>query len=180
MTATNLVVRTTASLALVTSLAAGRLRQVDPDVRLMRVVPFAELRDRPLARPRFTALLLGFFGAMALLLSTVGLYAVLSAYVRQRDREIAVRLALGATPGGVRRLVAGETVRLAGVGAAIGLVGAVAAGRMLRGLLFEVEPVDPSTSIAAALLLMAAAALASYLPARRATRVDAVSLLRTT
>jgi putative ABC transport system permease protein len=180
MTATNLVVRTTASLALVTSLAAGRLRQVDPDVRLMRVVPFAELRDRPLARPRFTALLLGFFGAMALLLSTVGLYAVPSAYVRQRDREIAVRLALGATPGGVRRLVAGETVRLAGVGAAIGLVGAVAAGRMLRGLLFEVEPLDPSTSIAAALLLMAAAALASYLPARRATRVDAVSLLRTT
>jgi ABC-type antimicrobial peptide transport system permease subunit len=147
-------------------------------MRVMRVVPFAELRDRPLARPRFSAFLLGLFGAVALLLSSVGLYAVLAAYVRQRDREIAVRLALGATPGGVGRMVVAETVRLAGVGAAIGFVAAAASGRLLRGMLFEVDPMDPATSATAALLLVVGAALASYLPVRRATRVDATAMLR--
>jgi putative ABC transport system permease protein len=178
MTATNLVVRTAAPLELLTTVTADRLREIDPDVRVMRVVPFAELRDRPLARPRFSAFLLGLFGAAALLLSSVGLYAVLAAYVRQRDREIAVRLALGATPGGVGRMVVAETVRLAGVGAAIGFVAAAASGRLLRGMLFEVDPMDPATSATAALLLVVGAALASYLPVRRATRVDATAMLR--
>ena len=178
MTATLLVLRTTASLELLTSIAVDRMRTIDPDVRLMRAAPFTELLDRPLARPRFNAFLLGIFALAALMLSTVGLYAVMAAYVRQRDREIALRLALGATAGGVRRFVLAETVRLASLGALIGVAAAAAAGRLLRGMLFEVDPLDPWATIGAALLLIAASALASYLPMRRATRIDAVAMLR--
>lgn len=179
MTATNLVLRTTASLEMLTSIAVDRIRAIDSDVRLMRVVPFTEMLNRPLARPRFNAFLLSIFGMAALVLSSVGLYAVMAAYVRQRDREIALRLALGATATSVRRLVLGETVRLAGLGAAIGVAGAAATTRLLRGMLFEVDPLDPSTTTGAALLLIGVSALASYLPMRRATRVDAVTMLRT-
>jgi len=179
MTATNLVLRTTASLELLTSLAANRIRAVDPDVRLMRVVPFAEMLARPLARPRFIAFLISVFGIVALALSSVGLYAVVAAYVRQRDREIAIRLALGATASGVRRLVLRETVRLAGLGAVIGVAGATASARMLQGMLYDVDPLDPSTTAGAALLLIVASVLASYLPMRRATNVDAAAALRT-
>jgi ABC-type antimicrobial peptide transport system permease subunit len=133
---------------------------------------------RPLARPRFAAFLLSIFGVAALLLSTVGLYAVMAAYVRQRDHEIAIRQALGATATRVRRFVLAETVRLAGLGAVIGLAGAVGATRLLRGMLFEVHPLDPSIILGAAVLLIAASALASYIPVRRATRVDAMAILR--
>ena len=97
MSATMIVLRTTASLELVTSLARAHVQAVDPDVQVMRVAPFTDMLARPLSRPRFNALLLGVFGIVALLLSTVGLYAVMAAHVRQRDREIAIRLALGAT-----------------------------------------------------------------------------------
>jgi hypothetical protein len=128
MTATMVALRTTASIDLVASLARERVGTVDPDVQVMRVAPFGDMLDRPLARPRFNAFLLGIFGAVALLLSAVGLYAVMAAFVRQRDQEIAVRLALGTTARGVRRLVLAEAVRLASAGAVIGLAGARACG----------------------------------------------------
>jgi putative ABC transport system permease protein len=178
MTAEMLVLRTTASLDLVASLARDRLQAVDPDVHVMRVAHFTEMLDAPLARPRFNAFLLSVFGIVALLLSTIGLYAVMAAYVRQRDREIALRLALGATTTAVRRLVLGEALRLAGLGAVVGLAAAASATRLLRGMLFEVDPHDPSTILGAALLLIGASALASYVPVRQATRVDAVATLR--
>ena len=178
MTATILVLRTTASIDLVASLARERVETVDPDVRVMRVAPFVDMLDRFLARPRFDAFLLGVFGAVALLLSAVGLYAVMAAFVRQRDQEIAVRLALGATPSGVRRLVLTEAVRLASAGAVIGLAGAIVSTRLLRGMLYEVDPLDPFAIAGAALLLVGVSALASYLPARRATRIDATAMLR--
>jgi putative ABC transport system permease protein len=178
MTARMLVVRTTAPLELVTSLANDRLEAIDPGVQLMRVAPFSDLLARPLARPRFNAVLLGIFGLAALLLSTVGLYAVMAAYVRQRDREIAVRVALGATAGAVRRIVLGEAARLAGAGALVGVVGAVIASRALRGMLFDVHPLDPLTIVSASVLLIGAAVLASSAPVRRATRADVATLLR--
>lgn len=178
MTAQILVVSTAAPLDAVASLVREGIQAVDRDVLVRRVAPFTEMLARPLARPRFTAFLLGLFGVAALLLATVGLYAVMAAYVRQRDREIAIRLALGATAGRVRQLVLGETLRLSGLGAAIGLAGASGAARLIRGLLFQVEPLDPTTIVGAALLLIAAAGLASYIPVRRATRVDAMSMLR--
>jgi putative ABC transport system permease protein len=178
MTATMLVMRTTAPLQSVASFARNRLHIVEPDVQIMRITPFAELLDRPLARPRFNAALLGMFGVAALLLSSVGLYAVMAAYVACRDREIALRVALGATGSRVRRLVLAETARLAGMGTLLGLIGTAMATRLLTSMLFEVAPLDPLTMVGAALLLAAASALASYVPLRRATRVDAMAILR--
>jgi ABC-type antimicrobial peptide transport system permease subunit len=123
-------------------------------------------------------LLIGAFGIAALLLAAIGLYAVIAASVRQRCTEIGVRVALGATASDVRGLVLGEGLRLAGLGAAIGLASAVVANRLLRGLLFGVHPLDPVSLLAAVSLLVGVSALASYMPARRAARVDPVSMLR--
>lgn len=178
MTATMLVVRTTASLELLTSLVNDRISTFDSDVQLMRLAPFTDLLDRPLARPRFNAFLLSVFGITALLLSSVGLYAVMAAYVRQRDREIALRLALGASGTAVRRLVLAEAIRLAGLGAVFGVVCAVIASGFLRGMLFEIDPLDPWSLVGAALLLVGAAAIASYAPVRRAARADVMTMLR--
>ncbi len=145
----------------------------------MRVAPFAEMMEGPLARPRFTALLIGVFGVAALLLSAVGLYGVMATLVRQRYREIGVRLAVGATASDMLRLVLGDGLRLAGAGIVVGLVATVAATRALRSLLFGVHPLDPITLLCTVLALGGVAILASYLPARRAAAVDPVMLLRT-
>jgi predicted permease len=173
-----LVLRTGSPLALVAGLVRERVRAVDPDVQVAYVAPFRALLQGPLARPRFNAFLIGVFGVAALLLAAIGLYAVIAASVRQRYTEIGVRVALGATASDVRGLVLGEGLRLAGLGAAIGLASAVVASRLLRGLLFGVHPLDPVSLLAAALLLVGVSALASYMPARRAARVDPVSMLR--
>jgi putative ABC transport system permease protein len=178
MTATMLIVRSTASLELLMSVTRERVRAIDPNVTMLSAAPFADYLEGPLGRPRFNAFLIGLFGVAALLLSTLGLYAVMAAHVRQRDREIAVRFALGATGATVRRLVLAEAGRLAGLGALLGVAGAVAGTRFLRGLLFEVRPVDPVTIGGAAVLLIAVATLAAYAPMRRAARVDVVRVLR--
>jgi putative ABC transport system permease protein len=178
MTATMLVARTTASPELLMSLSTERIQQIDRDVQVMRVAPFSEYLDRPLARPRFTAFLLSVFGLTALLLATVGLYAVMAAYVRQRDREIALRLVLGATATTVRRLVLSEALKLAGLGAVIGLICAVVTTRSLRSMLFGIDPLDPMTLVGAALILVGAAAMAASGPVRRAARADVVAVLR--
>jgi len=102
----------------------------------------------------------------------------MAAYVRQRYLEIGIRIALGATASDVRRLVLGEGLRLAGLGAALGLVGAVVANRLLRGLLFGIDPLDPISILIAALLLVGVSVLASYMPARRAVGVDPIATLR--
>ena len=178
MTATTIVLRTTASNALTASLSRELIGAVAPAVRVIRVAPFREMLHRPLARPRFHAFLLGMFGIVALLLSAVGLHGLLTAFVRQRDREIAVRMALGADRGALRRLVLSETMRLAGFGALIGLAGATLGSRMLRGMLFEIDPLDPFAMSGAAVLLIGVSALASYPAIRRATRIDAIAALR--
>jgi putative ABC transport system permease protein len=173
-----LALRTTAPLDVVVTLVRDRLRRVDGNVHVIRVAPFGDLLSRPLARPRFNALLVGLFGMAALPLATVGLYAVMAAYVRQREREIGLRVALGATAANLRRLILGEALRLGGLGVAVGLGGALMTTRLVRGLLFEVHPLDPWTLGGAALLLMAAGLLASWAPLRRATRIDPVAMLR--
>src|SRR5687768_9833577 len=158
MTASMLIVRSTASLELLMSVARERIGAIDPNVMVLSAAPFADYLDRPLGRPRFNAFLIGVFGIAALLLSTLGLYAVMAAHVRQRDREIALRMALGATGANVRRLVLVEAGRLAGSGALLGVAGAVAGTRFLRGLLYEVQPMDPLMICGAATTLIAAAA----------------------
>lgn len=179
MSAPLLVLRTALPLPLVAGLARARVQAVDPSVEVTRVAAFADLLAGPLARPRFNAFLIGIFGVAALLLATIGLYAVMATYVRQRDPEIAVRVALGASAADVRRLVLREGLRLASIGAAIGVGGTSAAARVMRGLVFGVEPLDPASILGAALLLVGVSALACNLPARRAARLDPAAVLRT-
>ena len=174
-----LVLRTTLPVSLVAGISRSRVRAVDADVQVTRVAPFAELLEGPLARPRFNAFLIGVFAMTGLLLAAIGVYAVQAAYVRQRSTEIGIRIACGATAWHIRRLVLGEGLRLAGLGVAIGLGGAFAAGRVVRALLFDIHPLDPPSMLGAVLLLVSASALACYLPARRATRVDPVAVLGT-
>ena len=178
ISAGRLAIRTAATPAFVAGVVGDAVRATDPTVRVTRVAPYAEYLRMPLAWPRFNALLLGVFAVAALLLSVVGLYGVMAASVRHRQGEIGVRLALGATAGDVRRLVLGEGLRLAVAGAIAGLVLAFAVTRVLRGLLFETEPLDPVSLGTAALALVGAAVVATWLPARRAMRVDPIEVLR--
>jgi putative ABC transport system permease protein len=173
-----LVLRTSLSPPAVADLVRARARAVAPGLEVTRAAPFSQVLAEPLARPRFNSFLIGLFGVASLLLATIGLYAVMGTFVRQRHPEIGVRIALGASPADVRRLVVGEGLRLAAAGAAVGLLGAAAAARVLRGLLFGVAPLDPLSLVGAAVLLVGVSALASCLPARRAARVDPVSVLR--
>ena len=173
-----LAIRTTAAPAFVAGIVGDAVRAVDPAVGVTRIAPYAEYLRRPLAWPRFNALLLGIFAAAALLLSAIGLYGVMAASVRQRHAEIGVRLALGATTSDVRRLVLGEGLRLALAGAVTGLMLAFVGTRVLRGLLFETEPLDPVSLVAAAVVLIVTAVVATWLPARRATHVHPIEVLR--
>ena len=134
--------------------------------------------DASVARPRFYTTLLAVFAASALLLAAVGLFGVLSYSVLQRSREIGVRLALGARASQVTRMVVGSALRLVGLGLAIGVIGALAAGQVIRSQLFGVQPTDPLTLGAVAAVLVATALAASYLPARRASTLDPGTVLR--
>jgi putative ABC transport system permease protein len=134
--------------------------------------------DRSMARTSFTLALLAIAGGMALLLGVVGIYGVVSYSVSQRNREIGIRLALGAELGKVVGLFVREGLVVSGIGAACGLAAALILTRLMKSLLFEVSPSDPLTYLAASAGLILAVALASYLPARRATRVDPVEALR--
>jgi putative ABC transport system permease protein len=136
------------------------------------------VRAQSVSPRRFTLILLGSFAALALILSAVGIYGVVMYGVTQRTRDIGVRVALGARPGQILNLILRQGMTLAVVGLAIGIAGAMALTRVLRAQLFEVSPTDPATFAAIALTLAAVAALASWLPARRATRVDPMVALR--
>jgi len=138
----------------------------------------ADSVDASVAEPRFRMLLLNGFAALALLLAAVGVYGVIAYSVSQRTRDIGVRLALGARPRDVVRMVVMEGLRFAAWGAAAGLAAAVVLGRVLSGLLFEIGPADPATFAAVTALIVATVLTASYVPARRATRVDPIEVLR--
>lgn len=178
MTAQRMAVRTSAPLDTIAAIARDRVRAIEPSVFVREVVSFGDILARPFARPRFNAFLLSLFGAISVLLSTVGIYAVMAAYVRQRDRDIAVRRALGATAMNVRRLVLGEAMSLVAMGAAIGLAGAVLAERLLHDMLYAAESLDLVALSVALVLLTGISILAAYLPARRAARVDPLAALR--
>jgi putative ABC transport system permease protein len=137
-----------------------------------------DIVSESLAQPRFTMLLLGSFAGGALLLTTIGLYGVIAFSVTQRTREIGVRVALGAQHGDVLGLVMRRGILLVGTGLAIGIPAALVLGRILTGLLYGVSPTDPLTLLSVAVFLTAVAMLATYLPARRAARVDPMVALR--
>ena len=132
-----------------------------------------------IARPRAISVLLGVFALVALLLAAVGVYGVMAYSVRERTQEIGVRMVLGATAASVLRLMLGQALRLVVIGIATGLVAAAALARLLEQLLFEVEPLDPWTFAATALVLLVVATVASYVPARRGVHLAPVDALRT-
>lgn len=153
---------------------------LDPEVPVVepRAYSTAIAQSDAMARASFTLMLLGVAGVMALLLSAVGMYGVLAYLVAQRRSEMGVRLALGALPGQVVRMIVGQSLRLAGIGVAVGLVGAVVFTRSLDSLLFGVSPTDPWTLGGAAALLLAVALLATLTPALRAARIDPKAVLQ--
>jgi ABC-type antimicrobial peptide transport system permease subunit len=133
---------------------------------------------RSLDTRRFGMRLLGFFGATALFLASLGLYGVISYSVAHRTREIGIRMALGAERSSVVKLVVGQGFRLAAIGVALGIAVAILTGRLVESQLFQVKAFDPLTILSTAAVLLAAGLLASYLPARRAVRVDPAVTLR--
>jgi putative ABC transport system permease protein len=151
---------------------------VAPEVPIYRLSSMQQKISSTLERSHFDTFLLSIFASTALLLSSVGIYGVLSYLVAQRTRDIGIRMALGASQERIVWDVLGFGVRLAGIGLAIGLAGALAATRLLSSLLYNVRPTDAITFAAVSLLLLVVALIASYLPARRATRIDPIIALR--
>lgn len=164
-------IRTSTAPATITEAVRERLRRLDPDIPVefstMEAVVAASVADR-----RFSMLVLGAFGALGLALATVGVYGVVAYSVARRTREMGIRLALGASPAAVRSMVQRHALVAVTAGLAAGGVGAIALTRMLRQMLFGVSPTDPLTLAGVILVLAGAAWLASYVPARRSTRID--------
>jgi predicted permease len=151
---------------------------VNASVPLADVQSMGDVYQRSLARTSLTLLLLGITASMALLLGVIGIYGVISYSLAQRTHEIGIRIALGAPSAALKRLVLGHVALLIGIGVTIGLVGAAALTRLMRTLLFGVGALDPATYAAVCALLVGAALVAGYLPARRASRVDPMHALR--
>jgi putative ABC transport system permease protein len=156
----------------------GVVRALDPSMPLNDVRTLEQVVSSSIAGARFRTSLLATFALVALLLSAIGVYGVMSYSVEQRSQEMGLRMALGASPRDVLRLITGHGMRLAIAGIAIGLVAAIGLTRVLESLLFGVSASDPLTFGAIGVLLAAVASLASYIPARRATRADPMVVLR--
>ena len=170
--------RTTLDPAGVVATIRRDVARIDPHLPVTDVGMMPELIDASLAQPRFRTFLLGAFAAMALALAAIGIFGVISYSVSRRTHEIGIRIALGASRGTILRMVLGETAVLTAAGFAIGLPCALLASRLIGHLLFAVSEHDPLTLAAVACTLAAAAALAGYLHARRATRVLPMIALR--
>jgi putative ABC transport system permease protein len=173
-----LAVRTRGPLSGLLPSMRSAVRDVDPGIVIWKTDTMDQLLDGPLAQPRLSALLLSSFSVVALLLAAIGLYGVMSSLVRQRTREIGVRIALGATARDVRTLVLGEALRVVALGAGIGLAGALLGTRLLSSLLFGVRPTDPAALLGSCALLVAIGVCAAYVPARHAGRIDPARALR--
>jgi putative ABC transport system permease protein len=151
---------------------------VNANLPVFRVQTLQSLYDQSMARTSFTLVMLAIAGGMALLLGTIGIYGVISYAVTQRRHEIGIRMALGARPGALQRMIVCHGLILTSVGVAIGAGAAVGLSRLLKSLLFEVSPIDPVTYAAVAVVLLTSAVLASYVPALRAATVDPLDALR--
>jgi putative ABC transport system permease protein len=172
------VVRSEAGQAAVTSALRDSIRAVDPDLPIDDVQTIEQAMATVTGQPRFRAVLIGAFALTALVLAAVGLYGLISYIVAQRVPEIGVRLALGAHPGQVARLIMAQGLRLSAVGIVVGIAGALALAQLVQGLLFSTRATDPVVYAGIAALLLLTAALACYVPARRAMRVDPMAALR--
>jgi putative ABC transport system permease protein len=173
-----LVARTPNDPASLAAAVRGEIAVLDPQVPVSSVATMEEVVSASVANQRFSVLLFVFFGAIALLLAAFGIYGVISYGVAQRTHEIGIRIALGARRREVLRMIVGEAMQPALVGAVLGLGAAFGLTRLLAGLLYSVKPTDPITFAVVFVLLVAVVLLACYLPARRATRVDPMVALR--
>ena len=173
-----LAIRTSARSPNVMSAVREVITDTEPGVDLVGAAPFSTFLAGPLAQPRLNAFLLAVFAGAAVTLAAVGLFAVMAAMVRQRTREIGVRMALGATTSSVEALVLRRGLMLAIAGIVVGLLGAAASNRLLGSMIFDVSPTDATTLVLAAAVLLGVAAMASIIPARASTRVDPLLALQ--
>lgn len=173
-----MVVKTASDPASMLSTVRRQVSQLDPTLPIFGINTMKEMRDRNVAPDRLNLGLLGAFAVLALVLAVIGLYGLLAFTVTQRQREIGVRLALGAQRHQVLNLIVGQGCRLIGIGIALGLLGSLALTRVLSALLFEITPTDPATFLAVTIILFAVAVLACYVPARRAAGIDPITALR--
>jgi putative ABC transport system permease protein len=178
MAGAGLLVRTSVDPATLEAPIRRIVHDLDPDLALYGMEPMSQALAGTLAGPRFIAALIGIFAALAVLLALVGVESILAYAVARRRPELGIRMALGAGARRVRAMVIGDGLRLAGLGLLLGLVAALAFSKLLAGLLFEVTPVSPPVYVGVAGLVVAATVLAAWIPARRATRVDPMAVLR--
>jgi len=175
----DLVMRSSLPTAELSSRLREALRPIEPNLPVKELRTLETLVDRAVSPRRFVVVLLGGFAVFALGLALIGVYAVISYSVNQRQLEIGIRMALGASPGLVQRMVLGETMRMAAAGVAIGLVGGLALTRLASSLLYGVTASDPLTFAAVVVILTGVAGLAGFVPAWRAARIEPMSALRT-
>jgi putative ABC transport system permease protein len=175
---TTIGVRTNGNPTAVTSSIAAAVRSVNPDFPITRVRTMDQVVSESLVTDRFTALVFGNFAGLALLLAAIGIYGVMTFSVAQRKHEMGIRIALGAGRADVLKLVVGEGMRAALIGMALGLPGAYFVGKTLKSLLYNVGAVDVRALIGVAIVLLASALVACYVPARRATKIDPLAALR--
>ncbi|PYV08178.1 MAG: hypothetical protein DMG07_26550 [Acidobacteria bacterium] len=173
-----LLVRTAGNPSPVLASVRAQIRALDPRQAVTRAGAVADLYDEPLVAPRFVLVLMSLFAVLALVTAAVGLYALLSYSVNQRRQEIGIRMALGADPAQVRRLVVRDALAPVAAGLASGIIGALWLTRFIGSLLYQVRPHDPATYAAVVLVLLGVAAIAAFIPARRATRVAPLEALR--
>jgi putative ABC transport system permease protein len=174
----HLLVRAAGDPRALTASVRSALAEVDPEARAVQVATVGDLAAAALRQPRFQMTLVGVFAVLALLLGAVGIFGVVSFATAQRTRELGVRMALGATGSELKRLVIGETLPTVAVGVTLGISGAAAGVRVLRGLVYGVSASDPFTFIAVPIVVTVVAVLAAAIPASRASRVDPITVLR--
>jgi ABC-type antimicrobial peptide transport system permease subunit len=174
----DLVVRSTLAPGPLASAIREALKPLAPNLAGNDFRTLQQLVDKSVSPRRFTVLLLGVFATFALVLASLGIYALISYSVNQRTQEIGIRMAVGATAGDVQRQIVAQTLWLTGIGLTVGAAASWMLGRGLGGLLFEVTATDPATFLGMLLVLTTVAMIAGYLPARRASRIDPMVALR--
>jgi predicted permease len=175
----NVVMRTQGDPLAVTRAVRAEVAAIDPTLPIANLATMDDVLHDAVARPRFLTLLLGFFAAVALALAAIGTYGVMAYSVAQRRQEIGIRMALGARASSVLGMVLAQGLVVAGLGLGIGVIGALGLTRLLQSLLYNVSATDPAAFLAAPALLAVVAVLACLIPARRATRVDPATVLKT-
>ena len=174
----SLVLRSDADPQLLVNEVREQVRQLDPTLAVADIRLMDQIADQGIATPRFAFFLVGLFAGLAIVLAAIGTYGVISYSVSQRIPEFGLRLALGAPPNGLLRLVLAQAARLAVAGTVLGIVVALALARIMRSLIYNVSPADPLTFAAVGLMVIAIAVLACWLPAWRATKANPMVALR--